>query len=242
MKLKLKSIGIAHAPVGLFLLVFLVQMVSAETQFTNEFWISTVVQTNGGVNGVYGNGTLDCPYDGSTQTKFDVAMNNLPPNSTIHTNVIIIGNTMRFDGLGTGDGIDALQNTGMLIVNNVMDSNVTNHFYNSSGINIDNNYDFAGNYLNNLNVPMIGSTPVTSFGLSLVGSAGASPALTALGLPSNPLVVVTNVGYNGSFVAKVVANDCVTLILKPSSYLSVTNISNSGGGLAGSSVLAWHPF
>ena len=39
---------------------------------------------------------------------------------------------------------------------------------------------------------MLGNTPVTSFGLNFVGSAGASPALTALGLPSNPLVLVTN--------------------------------------------------
>ncbi len=39
---------------------------------------------------------------------------------------------------------------------------------------------------------MIGNTLVTSFGLNFVGSAGASPALTALGLPSNPLLLVTN--------------------------------------------------
>jgi hypothetical protein len=77
---------------GVFLVTLLILTASAETQFTNEFWISTVVQTNGGTNGVYGSGTLDCPYDGSTQDRFDHVMHKLcgvnwyPPvqNTTIH--------------------------------------------------------------------------------------------------------------------------------------------------------------
>lgn len=50
---------------------------SAETEFNNEFWISTSTSTAN-------LGTLDNPFDGSTAKKFDSVMAALPPNSTIH--------------------------------------------------------------------------------------------------------------------------------------------------------------
>jgi len=89
MKLKLKSTGVTYFLFGLFLLTLLAQTMPAETVFTNEFWISTVVQTNGGANGVYGNGTLDCPYDGSTQTKFDSVMHFLSYDAYLRFNITI---------------------------------------------------------------------------------------------------------------------------------------------------------
>ena len=78
MKTKFKSFGNIHTNLGILLAMLLAQTGSAETWFTNEVWISTKAQTNGG------NGTLDYPYDGSTQVKFDAVMNNLLANTTIH--------------------------------------------------------------------------------------------------------------------------------------------------------------
>ena len=51
---------------------------NAQTRFNNEVWISPVAQPNGG------NGTLDFPYDGSTQAKFDTVMGSLRPSCTVH--------------------------------------------------------------------------------------------------------------------------------------------------------------
>jgi hypothetical protein len=53
------------------------QSSSAQTLITNEYWISPSTNTAN-------LGTLDAPFDGSTQAKFDTAMGNMPPNSTIH--------------------------------------------------------------------------------------------------------------------------------------------------------------
>jgi hypothetical protein len=78
MKLIIKPIGNVHTILVIFSLLLLAQMALAETWFTNEVWISPVAQTNGG------NGTLDFPYDGSTQPNFDTLMGNLPRNITIH--------------------------------------------------------------------------------------------------------------------------------------------------------------
>lgn len=116
------------------------------------------------------------------------------------TNLVIIGNTVGFYGSNVNGKcvIDANNTTGLVFANNMVDSrmaaNQTNnsYYYNNTNVSMYNNYDLFGNYLTGLNMPMIGNTPVTSFGLSLVGSASASPALTALGLPSNPTAVVTN--------------------------------------------------
>src|SRR5208282_4774527 len=77
MKTKIKSYGTIHTLLCLLSATFFVQAVSAETQFTNEFWISTSTNTAN-------LGTLDNPYDGSTQAKFDGVMAGLPPNTTIH--------------------------------------------------------------------------------------------------------------------------------------------------------------
>jgi hypothetical protein len=78
MKTKFKTLGQIQTILGILSLVLLAQTMLAETWFTNEVWISPVIQTNGG------NGTLDYPYDGSTQAKFDAVMGNLLPNTTIH--------------------------------------------------------------------------------------------------------------------------------------------------------------
>lgn len=116
------------------------------------------------------------------------------------TNLVIIGNNVGVSNPGANGNcvIDANNTTGFVFANNMVDSglaaNQTNnsYYYNNINVSMYNNYDLFGNYLTGLNMPMIGNTPVTAFGLSLVGSASASPALTALGLPSNPTAVVTN--------------------------------------------------
>src|ERR1035438_3511712 len=102
MNTKLKIIRGIDALLGILLAMLLVQTVSAETRFTNEFWISPVVQTNGGVNGVYGGGTLDCPFDGSTQDKFDHVMLFLSYDST-HQNATIHLLAGTYQTLGTLD-------------------------------------------------------------------------------------------------------------------------------------------
>jgi hypothetical protein len=57
-------------------------------QYTNEFWISTNATGNfyftpsGTVTANVG--TIDNPYDGSSQANFDTNMNSFPPNTTIH--------------------------------------------------------------------------------------------------------------------------------------------------------------
>jgi hypothetical protein len=114
------------------------------------------------------------------------------------TNVNIIGNHAGMYGAPLG-GINYWSLVmwgsvdGLFVANNTSDTNLGYYIDPScTNVRIDNNYDSFGNYLTSLNIPMLGNTPVTSFGLNFVGSAGASPALTALGLPSNPLVLVTN--------------------------------------------------
>jgi hypothetical protein len=53
---------------------------SAQTQYSNEFWISTNATGNIYPSG----GTLDNPLDGSTEVTFTTNMWQLPPNSKIH--------------------------------------------------------------------------------------------------------------------------------------------------------------
>lgn len=60
--------------------VLLAFTVSAQIQYSNEFWISTNATGNIYPNG----GTLDSPLDGSTEATFDTNMYALPPNSVIH--------------------------------------------------------------------------------------------------------------------------------------------------------------
>jgi len=58
---------------------------SAEIQYANEFWVSTNATGNFPSNGK--GGTLDNPYDGSTQANFDMVMHDLcwlQNNRTIH--------------------------------------------------------------------------------------------------------------------------------------------------------------
>jgi len=119
---------------------------------------------------------------------------NPPPYCT---NVTIIGNTftLKDPGTGTGNAYAIYMGgyvSGLIIADNKTDASMTNGFFGCSNVSMYNNTDLSGNYIPSMNIPMLGNTPVTSFGLSLVGSAGASPALTALGLPSNPAVIITN--------------------------------------------------
>jgi hypothetical protein len=61
----------------IILVSFLAQSGVAETGFDKEFWISTSTNTSN-------LGTLDNPFDGSTESNFDQTMGGLPPNCTIH--------------------------------------------------------------------------------------------------------------------------------------------------------------
>jgi hypothetical protein len=129
----------------------------------------------------------------------------------VGTNISIIGNHVDLNGAPIGGmyynfinvpnlGQVAVQ--GLIVADNTVGPNLGNNLSGCANANIYNNYDTSGNYLA-MNIPMLGNTPVTSFGLSLVGSAGASPALMALGLPNTPSTIVTNnatgVTLNGTF-------------------------------------------
>ena len=160
-------------------------------------------------------------------------------NNPGYTNVIIMGNTVVFDGSGTDFWpgaayfVNAQDVTGLEVFNNSVDSKLTNYYsgYYSGdyGVNIDNNFDLYGNYLTGLNLPMVGGTPVTSLGETLIGSAGASPALTALGLPGNPLAVVTN---GSTIPISIATNLTVNGNLAVSGNLSVTGAITGAVSLA----------
>jgi hypothetical protein len=110
MKHNLKSFGNIHTIFGILSLAFLARTAFTETRFSNEFWVSTSTNTAN-------LGTMDNPYDGSTQPKFDAVLTNLPPNSTLH---ILAGTYQTFGDSGNsghgslksgqkilGSGIDA---------------------------------------------------------------------------------------------------------------------------------------
>jgi hypothetical protein len=127
------------------------------------------------------------------------------------TNIFIFGNTVDFYNGGSSPGvlIAASDVTGLVLDHNFIDATLasnqltTTYFTNVSNFAIDNNYDLFGNYLDDLNVPMLGGVAVSPFGLTLINSAGASTALATLGLPSNSPTVVTNhetgITLNGTF-------------------------------------------
>jgi hypothetical protein len=116
------------------------------------------------------------------------------------TNVFIFGNTIGLSSLEpNASGIITANNlTGLVFENNFINPVLVNnqlistYFTNVANLSMDNNYDLFGNYLYSLNIPTVGGVPVTSFGLSLISSIEASSALTNLGLPANPAVIVTN--------------------------------------------------
>lgn len=113
MKLNLKPFGSLRAKIGLLSLALLAQATFAETRFSNEFWVSTNVNTAN-------SGTLDNPYDGSTQPKFDAVLANLPTNSTLH----ILAGT--YHTLGTtyyNNGGGSLQ-TGQKILGSGIDNTI----------------------------------------------------------------------------------------------------------------------
>jgi hypothetical protein len=79
MKTKLKSISdiCVGVSVLLFMLLTFATLETKATETANEYWISTNTDS--------GNlGTLDNPYICNTQPAFDLTMNKLPENSTIH--------------------------------------------------------------------------------------------------------------------------------------------------------------
>jgi hypothetical protein len=80
---------------SIIILLLFVVTAGAETQYTNEVWIST--NATGNFYGVGGkSGTLDNPLDGSSQTNFDLNMASIPQNTAIH---ILAGTYLTF-----GDG------------------------------------------------------------------------------------------------------------------------------------------
>jgi hypothetical protein len=149
----------------------------------------------------------------SPQYNMTIAFNNiaLTPTTTYQTaafwfsggtstNVFIFGNTMGFTGPGasTAVAVTADNLTGLVFANNFVDSLMASNqaaslaITNVTNLSMYNNNDLFGNYLPSLNIPTVGGTEVSSFGLSLISSAEASSALTNLGLPSNPATVITN--------------------------------------------------
>jgi hypothetical protein len=86
----------------------------AGTQLANEFWVSTNATGNFPWNGT--GGTLDSPYDGSTQYNFDHVMHDLcwmQTNRTIH----ILAGTYSTKG----DGVWVIEGSGIKIAGSGMD-------------------------------------------------------------------------------------------------------------------------
>lgn len=148
---------------------------------------NTILMTNAPTyNGMYAFGSWD------SQSSF--------------TNWTIIGNTIQ--NLGYCYYMFACEffnASGIVCVYNRIDPSLTNGISNSSGIIMDNNYDLNGNYRYDINTPTLGGTVINSYGISLASSASAASALTNLGLPSNPSVIVTN-GQPVSFSTNVTVN------------------------------------
>ncbi|HEU6449050.1 MAG TPA: hypothetical protein VFV23_11490 [Verrucomicrobiae bacterium] len=113
-------------------------------------------------------------------------------NAGTYTNVFIFGNTVRDTSSEGGYFILANNTTGLDVANNHVDSVLTNQYYNCFGVNIDNNYDLYGSYRYDMNTPALGGTPVSYYGIALASSPSSSYALTTLGLPNNPAILVTN--------------------------------------------------
>ncbi len=117
------------------------------------------------------------------------------------TNIVIFGNTISIYGPSPTATIVFAGQTNvasLIFADNTIDptiaSNQATTSYYSPGINVHmyNNYDLYGNYIPWLNIPELGGVPVSSLGLNLISSSQPSTVLTNLGLPSNPLTVVTN--------------------------------------------------
>ena len=78
-------------PVAAMLVMLLLSGAAfAGTEIDNEYWISASTNTAG-------LGTLDNPFDASTQLKFDTIMSNLPACSTIH----LLAGTYQTEGWNT---------------------------------------------------------------------------------------------------------------------------------------------
>jgi hypothetical protein len=117
---------------------------------------------------------------------------NGPAGGLSDTNISIIGNTVNWLGSGpdggSGNFLVVVTNgvQGLLVTANRVDAALTNLFVGgTANYAIYDNYDLNGNYLTNLNKVYLGPTPVSSFGLDLVGANSASEGLTSLGLSSN---------------------------------------------------------
>jgi hypothetical protein len=149
-----------------------------------------------------------CPAESGTQTGY--------------TNISMIGNTFRFTGNAAGASslvfLWANNVNGFLLANNSIDAILTNSFSNCSNLNFYNNFDLAGNYRSDLNIPTVGGVPVTPVGLNLLGSSSIGSALSTLGLPNNPQAVITN-----GFTQPVTINTNMALV----GALTITNPAGS---------------
>ena len=132
-----------------------------------------------------------------------IYLNSGPGDQGAYTNVNIIGNTVTCGVITTGDSSFSDHNfflacgnvTGLNVYNNTVDARLginPNVVVGNYNVHMDNNYDLFGNYRSDLSTPMVGGTAVTPFGINLMSSAGAASVLTAIGLPSNAGVLITN--------------------------------------------------
>ncbi len=86
-------------------------------------------------------------------TVFDIN-NAAGTNPVTLTNVVIIGNTLKFDTSQAGGqayNLSAGNISGLVMCNNSIDSTMTNLITNCTGVNIYNNVDLFGNALTNIN-------------------------------------------------------------------------------------------
>lgn len=142
------------------------------------------------------------------------------------TNILIFGNNVLWKGAGgppgTGYFLNVLNIKGFFVKDNRVDPRLINNFWGSETNNyvIQDNYDLngnyyflydpSGNYLPNANHVYVGSALVSSLGFSLVSSANNSSALTSLGLPADPAVIVTNSSY-GVALTNTLVNGVLTI-------------------------------
>lgn len=140
--------------------MFFPRAATAETAFTNEFWISPVAT---GTNGI---GTLDDPFDGSTEATFDFVMSNLPPNCTIH---LLAG---KYQTLGSDNGFSL--KTGQKLLGSGVDNTTLQLVPNAPGssfVYVVYGCDVSNNVVADLTVDCnVGSETMSSEGVELCGT------------------------------------------------------------------------
>ena len=120
--------------------------------------------------------------------------------SPVCTNIAIIGNHVGINGEVPGPGIsynfiDApyegqVAVNGLIVANNTVDARFNSYLSGCTGLNMYFNFDLNGNLRSDLDT--MGFSTMTSFGKSFLASPNYSTALTSLGLPANPAVILTN--------------------------------------------------